>query len=328
MIQTLASTRHLNGLLETLSYVEFEQFVADVLIESGKFSKVERSTIINNIHIDIIAHEKDTIALSQFPTKWFFEVKKSKLVGLDVVYQLLAWFSTFQEPNIRVALITMGHLSLHAKQLAKEKGITVLGLEEIAQLTTPKIYKKYFGGELIFNPTENEESQTTLFADQLLSIKPGREEWSKYQKLISDIFELLFIPPLESPRYEHRDREADNRRDMIFENSATIGFWKTIKDTYEGHYIVVDAKNYSEPIEKKPILEIAHYLKPHGCGMFGIIACRKGLSKSSKSAIREQWIGNKKLIVVINDNDLLEMLKLKNPEEVIRRKIADFRIEL
>jgi HJR/Mrr/RecB family endonuclease len=327
-MKVLTSIRQFQELLETLSPIEFERFVFDVLTESGQFSKVELTTNNRDIGVDIIGYEKETITSSKFPTKWLIEVKRTKLIGVDTIRQLIYWFSHFGEANIKGALVTLGQLSAGAKELSEKYKFTVLGLEEIAGLITSKVYEKYFGGQLTFAPKEKEEPKNVLFANQLQSIKSGKEEWSNYQKLISDILELLFIPPLESPRYEYPDREADNRRDMIFENSATSGFWKTIKDTYEGHYIVVDAKNYSDTISKKTVIEIAHYLKPYGCGMFGIIACRKGVSKSSKSAIREQWIGNKKLIVVIDDNDILEMLKLKSPEEVIRRKIADFRMEL
>jgi len=327
-MKLLTSIRQFKDLLEILSPRDFEMFVCDVLADSGQFDRVELTSSSRDVGVDIIAYEKETITSSKYPTKWLIEVKRAKLIGIDTVRQIFAWSSLSGEANNRIALVTLGQLSAGAKEFAEKYKVSVLGLEEIAKLTTPKIYEKYFGAKLTFEPAEKEESKVILFANQLKSIIAGKKEWSKYQRLISDIFEMLFTPPLESPRYEHPDRESDNRRDMIFENSATTGFWKTIKDTYDGHYIVVDAKNYSEAITKKPILEIAHYLKPYGCGMFGIIVCRKGLSKSSKAAVREQWIGNKKLIVVVDDNDILEMLKLKSPEEVIRRKIADFRMEL
>jgi HJR/Mrr/RecB family endonuclease len=327
-MKLLTSIRQLQGFLETLSPVEFERFVFEILTESGQFSKVELTSRNRDAGIDIIAYEKATIISGKYHTKWLIEVKRTKFIGIDTIRQLMSWYSHYSAANIKIALVTLGQLSSGAKELAEKFKLTVLGIEEIAGLTTPKTFEKYFGGELTFKSKEKEEAKNILFSKQLQLIATGKKEWSSYQKLISDIFELIFIPPLESPRYEHPDRENDNRRDMIFENSATSGFWKTIKDTYEGHYIVVDAKNYSDAISKKPILEIAHYLKPYGCGMFGIIACRKGTNKSSKAAIREQWIGNKKLIVAIDDNDILEMLKTKSPEEVLRRKIADFRMEL
>jgi hypothetical protein len=119
---------------------------------------------------------------------------------------------------------------------------------------------------------------------------------------------------------------------MICENSTMTGFWTLIRTTYAAQYIVIDAKNYSEPIEKQPVLDIAHYLKAHGCGLFGILVTRKGASEAAEHAIREQWISARKMIVVLADTDVEEMLRIKTsggkPEEIIRKKIADFRMSL
>jgi hypothetical protein len=116
------------------------------------------------------------------------------------------------------------------------------------------------------------------------------------------------------------------------ENGAPDGFWSRIRTIYDAHYIVVDAKNYSAPLKKRPILDIAHYLKPHGCGMFGIIFSRAGASGAADHAVREQWIASRKMIVVLSDADAKEMLRLKaeagDPEELLRRRIAAFRMSL
>jgi len=91
-------------------------------------------------------------------------------------------------------------------------------------------------------------------------------------------------------------------------------------------------KNYEEPLDKRPVLDIAHYLKPYGCGLFGILVSRRGASDACLHAIREQWIGAQKMIVVISDEQLLEMLRIKGeagaPEEIIRASIATFRMSL
>jgi hypothetical protein len=105
-----------------------------------------------------------------------------------------------------------------------------------------------------------------------------------------------------------------------------------IRDAYSAHYIVVDAKNYEEPLDKRPVLEIAHYLKSYGCGLFGMLVSRRGASEAGMPAIREQWIGAQKMIVVIDDNQVHEMLRIKSeggaPEEILRNMIATFRMSL
>jgi hypothetical protein len=75
-----------------------------------------------------------------------------------------------------------------------------------------------------------------------------------------------------------------------------------------------------------------HYLKPYGCGMFGILCCRRGTANGALHAIREQWIGGSKLIVVLSDETLLDMIQRKSsgliPEELLRHQIARFRKSL
>ncbi|PXY02568.1 hypothetical protein DF185_00295 [Marinifilum breve] len=324
-MKILTSIHEFRLLLESLSTRDFEKFVYDILISSGEFQKTEFSSTNIDQGVDIIAIEKETITSPKFPTKWLIEIKKTKLIGTDVISQLIYWHSNLPENNVKFGIVTIGQLTTQAKEIAENNNVRIWGFNEIAGLTTPEIYEKYFGGNFEF---KNEIPKENLYLSQLSNIIPGKTEWSKYQKFISDTFEFMFCPTLETPRYEHPDREQDNRRDMIFENSATEGFWKTIKDTYEGHYVVVDAKNYSNELSKKPIIEVAHYLKPYGCGMFAIITSRKGMSKAARNAVREQWIGNNKMIIVLDDNDIIEMLQIKSPEELLRKKIADFRMEL
>lgn len=58
-------------------------------------------------------------------------------------------------------------------------------------------------------------------------------------------------------------------------------------------------------------------------------------NKSHSNAIltqREHWIADNKLILFLQDEDIFQMLTMKdssgNPEDVIRQKIEDFRLSL
>ena len=62
-----------------------------------------------------------------------------------------------------------------------------------------------------------------------------------------------------------------NRRDTVFPNYADDGVWKFLRDHYEAHFVVVDAKNCAGFVTKNAILQIANYLSAHGAGLFGII---------------------------------------------------------
>ena len=85
-------------------------------------------------------------------------------------------------------------------------------------------------------------------------------------------------------------------------------------------------------ITKQDVLQMGNYLKADGVGTFGIIISRKGSGHSSNIAIREMWLHNHKMIVVLDDNDVEQMLlNRKNgnePAELIRKKIEDFRLSI
>ncbi|MFT3768466.1 MAG: hypothetical protein QM820_23710 [Minicystis sp.] len=79
-------------------------------------------------------------------------------------------------------------------------------------------------------------------------------------------------------------------------------------------------------------MDIAHYLKHYGCGLFGILVTRLGAGQPGLHAIKEQWIASKKMIVVLKDDDMRAMLDQKarggEPEEIIRKKVGEFRMHL
>jgi Restriction endonuclease len=324
--------------LQSLTWADFEKFVVDVLCGTGRFRDVRQRVLVNSgmgyvREFDIEAIEVD--AVGPIPPKWYFEVKKRALTSIDVVDSLLGKYHDLPHTNgpIRFAFVTSGSLTQAARHRSQSDGLEVWDSTTLANMATPEIMERYFGegAQLTGSPQQNNR-KSDLFLQALGSTPPGREFWSAYQHLGSEIFEYLFCPPLEPPRYNVPDSDSRNVRDMICENSTMTGFWALIRATYAAQYIVVDAKNYSDPIEKQPVLDIAHYLKSYGCGLFGILLTRKGANQAADHAIREQWIGAQKMIVVLSDSDVEEMLLIKStggrPEELIRKKIADFRMSL
>jgi hypothetical protein len=173
-------------------------------------------------------------------------------------------------------------------------------------------------------------STTESLLDRLMQIPPGRADWSAYQSLCGEILSFLLCPPLSQPISESANRSRINRRDFILPNYATSGYWDYMRSYYQAHYVVVDAKNYVGNVKKKEILQMANYLTAHGAGQFGIIVSRTGGDRSAELTRREQWILHQKMIVVLNDDDMRQMVSLRvgdiDPAELIRQKIEDFRL--
>ena len=169
--------------------------------------------------------------------------------------------------------------------------------------------------------------------DNLAVCHPGKADWYVYQSLVGDILECLFTPPLGKPIPELCDKAKANRRDFIMPNYTDKGFWAFMREQYQADYVVVDAKNYTRKVKKSEVLQIANYLKPHGAGLFGIIISRKGGDTSGcEHTLREQWMVHRKLILVLDDDDIKEMLIAKSdgraPEEIVGQKIEHFRLSM
>lgn len=323
--------------LSLMSPMDFEKFVVDILRRTKQFSDVRECVLVNDgkgyvREFDIVAAESTNSDLP--PQTWYFEVKKRPLISIDVIDSIAGKYHELQKSGpVRFVLITSGSFTRAALHRAQDVAIELWDASKLAKLATPDVIERYFVEDTpSITPPEQNARKSDLLLQALRSTAPGRESWSAYQRLSSEIVEYLFCPPLEPPRYNIPDSDSRNIRDLICENSMMEGFWALIRMTYAAQYIVIDAKNYSEPIDKQPVLDIAHYLKPYGCGLFGILMTRNGPSPAADHAIREQWIGAQKMIVVLSDSDVEEMLTIKGsggrPEELIRKKIADFRMTL
>ena len=318
--------------LQLLSPIQFEKFVADLLKRSGRFREVRVEAGPFDRGVDVEAIEADP--LLGRPRRWVFQVKKTRVVGVDVAHYMHAIAQMAQQEGpSQVVLVAAGSITRSAQEFLARTGIQVLDSQKLAELATPDLLAEWFGSQPdAVVPDVATSEKASAFRAALDATVPGKNAWSAYQRLVADVLEFLFCPPLELPRYELSDADVRNRRDILFENPGGDSFWAQIRSDYSAHYIVVDAKNYAKPIPKSAVLDIAHYLKPYGCGMFALLVSRRGPGSGAAHATREQWIGGNKMIVHLGDTSLGEMLELRasggEPQEVIRRQIADFRMSL
>jgi hypothetical protein len=229
-----------------------------------------------------------------------------------------------------------GRISKDDRAKIERESIEVWDLDYVASTFSKEIHNLPASGftqlyAIAAAPAPPASPSDRLLA-RLTKCEPGRDDWVEYQRLIRDIFEFLFTPPLGRPIWESSDHSGANRRDVIFPNYTSEGFWKFLRERYDADFIIVDPKNYKNKVKKAQILQIANYLKPHGAGMFAIIACRKGGDAGSITTLREQWAAYRKLIILLTDDDIEAMLLASsshgNPEDVIGQVIQEFRLSM
>jgi hypothetical protein len=167
---------------------------------------------------------------------------------------------------------------------------------------------------------------------RLAELQPGRANWRRYESFCEDLLTYLFCPPLELPIAQDPDEQDANRRDFILPNYTSQGFWHFVRQHYRADYVVAEAKNRADKLDKNQVLQLANYLTRHGTGLFGVFLCRTGLNPTAEWIRREQWILHDKMIICLNDDDCRQMITNKRtggePADVVRQHIEDFRLKV
>jgi hypothetical protein len=234
--------------------------------------------------------------------------------------------------NPRLVLAVPGTFASGTLRFLHDHGIAVWDASWIARQAAAvglgTEAARFIGTEIKAEST----SEPITLADRLSAVPPGKTDWPRYQRLCQEIFAYLFCPPLRPPLPERSDASRVNRRDFILPNYATGGPWEFLRQQYKADFVIFDPKNYTAKVGKSEVLQIANYLKSHGAGSFAIIVCRIGANSSAWHTIREQWTQNRKMIIVLQDEDVLQMLTNKafggDPVEMIMQKIEDFRLSM
>jgi hypothetical protein len=282
----------------------------------------------------------DILAEERVEGTWqsiIIECKSSATFTFERLNAAIAQLRVYRDfsPSSKLVLAFPGTLSKQASQILRSSNIEIWDSSylshrfayQIRKVQHPILQSVLTGVKPV--PVGSPEQ---ILMDELDLCKPGKKQWGVYQKLVGAILEQLFCPPLLNPLPQKQDVYDVNRRDYIMPNYAEFGFWSVLRLEYSAHYIVIDAKNHRGNVKKDSILQVANYLKTYGTGLFGLIVCRNGCDRSSTHLLREAWIVDRKLIIILTDYDLKEMLIAKSsraqPETIIRQRIEDFRLGL
>lgn len=329
--------RHHNSISSYRPIKEFElvQFLIKLLEGSGQFQNITRGHrpfLERKNRSDIFAEE----VIGTRAKKIAIEVKSFSNFTNERIEEIIAQIKSYSlSQDTEQVFMFPGYITYEDKQRFLSAKISVWDLKylksrfkkEIEQIDNIKFL--HFFGFSAHNDVLPEEHK--LIAD-LRSIEPGRENWSTYQKHCGKILDYLFAEKLSSPIKESSDELKINRRDFILRNYSDDRFWKYLRENYCADFIVIDAKNYTNDVKKNEILQISNYLKKHGTGLFALIITRMGEKRSAYLTRKEKWMIESKMIIILNDDDMEKMILAKassdDPEEILKQKIEDFRLQI
>ena len=149
----------------------------------------------------------------------------------------------------------------------------------------------------------------------------------KYEDFVVQLIASLLYPHLDFAQAQSRTCSGAQIRDIVFYNNQSLPFFKDIHDIYGSKQIIFELKNV-EALNRDHVNQLNRYLNDN-LGKFGVFITRNQPSRAIKKHLVDLWSGQRKCILVLDDNDLQMMVdifenKQRFPYEVIRKKYSDF----
>lgn len=149
----------------------------------------------------------------------------------------------------------------------------------------------------------------------------------KYEEHVVQLMASLLYPHLDFAQAQSRTESGTQIRDLIFYNNQSVPFFKDLHDTFGSKQIVFELKNV-EALNRDNVNQLNRYLNEN-LGKFGVFVTRHQPPKAIKKQLIDLWSGQRKCILVLDDNDVQMMVdifenKQRLPFEVIRYKYAEF----
>jgi hypothetical protein len=140
------------------------------------------------------------------------------------------------------------------------------------------------------------------------------------------------VPPLLEPLEQSQTKDGLHIRDIIFQIPTDIGgFWSVFIIKF-GYALVIECKNYKQQLKENQLVISSKYVGQSKLSTLGIIISRKGLHKNGIEAQENIWKEHKKMILCLKDEDMQNMLELKQsrdePWKVIDSLIREFLLSL
>lgn len=163
---------------------------------------------------------------------------------------------------------------------------------------------------------------------ELKNIPAGKDGWRDYEDVCVKILNYLFLNPLSAPNIQSRTEDGLDIRDAVYAIRPGNQFWDMLRSECRTKFMVAEFKNYEEEIGQREVESIRQYLYPKAMRSFGILCSRKGPKTAAEKKRRRSWVEEEKLIAFITDEDLVDMIQLKDageePFEVIDTHLEEF----
>lgn len=234
----------------------------------------------------------------------------------DVIVQIRR-----EHPKICVIGMTVYE---HLVQQARAAGATWVVSKDISKNELLRVIRAVYASTV--EPTGPKEMQEAKLAlEHLRSLETGKQ-YAAHEKVVRIILTTVLHPHLTNPRSQVRTISGSRRRDILFSNYSSHLFWQRVGQRHDATQIVFEVKN-AKRLYVRYVDQAASYLTP-GLGHLGFLVSRSPVGLPMVQRAVEVFQTDRKVILFLCDDDLEEMLKLKergdDPTELIRQRYDDF----
>jgi len=314
------SESHMIGLIATSKFAEFcmkqKPFIIwreNSGIDYGYDGEIEFTTQVNGQYIpsgiiqkveikSVSDFSKRSVYLSSAQLDYYI---KSNVDVLIVVYARDEdKFYSIYASDIPSRIVNRGGTIQHVRIPHKLFGL--LQFDQKRSLPNSHKTKK------AIQATSKDSAQLKLIS-KLENCLTGIDHWREYEEICASIVNYLFQSSFRNFQtiIQARNENGLDIKDLIIPNRSTTPFWQEVRVDYNARNLVFEFKNYSKKIGKNQLVQTSNYLKKKTYGRFGIIFCRKGLSENGLEEQKELLRDDDKLIIVLEDEDLIAILKQK-----------------
>ena len=170
--------------------------------------------------------------------------------------------------------------------------------------------------------------------NKLISWDSKEHNSSEYEELCTKVVKFLFSDELSLWKEQKRSNDNMYRFDLIckIKDGQISGFWQAIEKFFNSKYVIFEYKNYKDQITQREIYTTDRYLYKKALRCVAIIISCNGADNNAQRAIRGTLRENGKLIISLDNKELIKMLQVKDskgiPSDYLYDKLDEMLIDL
>jgi hypothetical protein len=177
-------------------------------------------------------------------------------------------------------------------------------------VTTDSSVLSYFSDS--FDPSIFSKPEIGQQSHRLGDVALGKDGWKEFEKKCVEILKYLFESDLSLWNEQQITDDKLSRFDMLCRVTSQDDFWRTLVNSFSSRYVLFEFKNFTDKISQQQIYLTERYLYPRALRSTAFIIARNGANEGAVAAAKGALREHGKLILLLSQNDLEEMIKLKD----------------